>query len=141
MFENKGVNKILYGGDYNPEQWDEATRDEDMVMLPKAGVDIVTINVFSWARIQPSENVYDFSDLDSIVKRVTEKGMKICMGTSTAAYPAWMAKKYPDLLRVDFEGRKNSECATMPAPTRLLSESIHPCWQRGSRSTLRIRKI
>lgn len=106
MFENKGVNKILYGGDYNPEQWDEATRDEDMVMLPKAGVDIVTINVFSWARIQPSENVYDFSDLDSIVKRVTEKGMKICMGTSTAAYPAWMAKKYPDLLRVDFEGRK-----------------------------------
>ena len=23
MFEHKGVNKILYGGDYNPEQWDE----------------------------------------------------------------------------------------------------------------------
>ncbi len=106
MFEDKGVNKILYGGDYNPEQWDEATRDQDMIMLPEAGVDIVTINVFSWARLQLSENVYDFSDLDSIVKRVTEKGMKICMGTSTAAYPAWMAKKYPDILRVDFEGRK-----------------------------------
>lgn len=106
MFEHKGVNKILYGGDYNPEQWDEETREEDMIMLPKAGVDIVTLNVFSWARLQPSENVYDFSDLDSIVKRVTDKGMKICMGTSTAAYPAWMAKKYPDILRVDFEGRK-----------------------------------
>lgn len=106
MIEGKKINKILYGGDYNPEQWDEATRDEDMVLLPKAGVDIVTINVFSWARIQPSENVYDFSDLDSIVKRVTDKGMKICMGTSTAAYPAWMAKKYPDILRVDFEGRR-----------------------------------
>ena len=106
MFEHKGVNKILYGGDYNPEQWDEETREEDMIMLPKAGVDMVTLNVFSWARLQPSENVYDFSNLDSIVKRVTDKGMKICMGTSTAAYPAWMAKKYPDILRVDFEGRK-----------------------------------
>lgn len=106
MFEEKGVNKILYGGDYNPEQWDEETRDEDMVLLPKAGVDIVTLNVFSWAKLQPAEKVYDFSDLDSIVKRVTAAGMKICMGTATAAYPAWMAKKYPDILRVDFEGRK-----------------------------------
>ncbi|MCR5733285.1 MAG: beta-galactosidase [Lachnospiraceae bacterium] len=106
MLKDRGINKVLYGGDYNPEQWDEKTRDEDMILLDKVGIDIVTLNVFAWAMIQPSENVYDFSDLDSIVKRVTDKGMKICMATSTAAYPAWMAKKYPDILRVDKQGRK-----------------------------------
>ncbi|MCR4738970.1 MAG: beta-galactosidase [Lachnospiraceae bacterium] len=106
MLKNRGINKVLYGGDYNPEQWDERTRDKDMILLDKAGIDIVTLNVFAWAMIQPSENVYDFSDLDSIVKRVTDKGMKICMATSTAAYPAWMARKYPDILRVDYQGRK-----------------------------------
>ncbi|MCR5218184.1 beta-galactosidase [Treponema sp.] len=108
MINDKNVNKILYGGDYNPEQWSLEERKRDMELLPEAGIDIVTLNVFSWARLQPSENEYDFSDLDRIVNMVTEKGMKICMATSTAAHPAWMARKYPDILRTDIDGRKHN---------------------------------
>jgi beta-galactosidase len=106
MINNPCVKKILFGGDYNPEQWDDATRKEDMRMLRLAGIDIVTLNVFSWARLQPSEDVYDFSDLDSIIDMVTDAGMNICLATSTATHPAWMARKYPDVLRVDIDGRK-----------------------------------
>lgn len=106
IFDKKKVNKVLYGGDYNPEQWDQDIRDKDMELLSEAGVDIVTLNVFSWAALQKNESTYDFSDLDKIVEQVTENGMKICMATSTAAHPAWMARKYPDVLRVDFDGRK-----------------------------------
>ncbi|MDD7015283.1 MAG: beta-galactosidase [Treponema sp.] len=108
MINNPSVNKILYGGDYNPEQWSLEERQRDMEMLPKAGIDIVTLNVFSWAKLQPQEDTYDFSDLDRIVDMVSEKGMKICMATSTAAHPAWMAKRYPDILRVDIDGRKHT---------------------------------
>lgn len=103
MFENM-LNKMPYGGDYNPEQWDEDTWPEDMRLLREAGVDIVTLNVFSWALIQPDEDTYDFSKLDRIVKTVTDAGMNICMATGTGAMPAWMARRHPDVLRVEWNG-------------------------------------
>ena len=79
--------------------------------LKQAGMDIVTLNVFSWALLQSSEEEYHFEELDKIMELVQDHGMKVCMATSTAVHPAWMARKYPDVLRVDFEGRKRSSAA------------------------------
>lgn len=100
------VNKVVYGGDYNPEQWPEEIWAEDMRLFKQAGIDIVTLNVFSWAAIQPSEEMYDFGKLDRIMDMVRDNGLKVCLATSTGAHPAWMARRHPDILRVDFEGRK-----------------------------------
>ncbi|MGN0395299.1 MAG: beta-galactosidase [Coprococcus sp.] len=115
MIDYSKLKKVPYGGDYNPEQWPEETWDEDMRLMKLAGIDIVTLNVFSWAAIQPDEETYDFSKLDKIVNLVKKNGMNICMATSTGAHPAWMARKYPDILRVEaggmkrkFGGRQNS---------------------------------
>lgn len=99
--------KIWYGGDYNPEQWDKEVMDEDLRMFNLAGIDVVTINVFSWALSQPNEDTYDFTWLDDIINRLHANGTYVCLATSTGAHPAWMAKKYPDVCRVDFEGRKH----------------------------------
>jgi len=98
--------KILYGGDYNPEQWPQEIWKEDMRLLQKAGINILSINIFSWAALQPSEDEYDFSVLDKIVETVSAAGMKICFGTATATHPAWMARKYPEVLRVNTDGSK-----------------------------------
>ncbi len=106
MSWNDKLPKIPFGGDYNPEQWSPEIWNEDMELFKKAGIDTVTINVFSWASIQPSENEYDFDRLDKIVKLVTDNNMNIIMATSTGAHPAWMAKRHPDILRVDYKGRK-----------------------------------
>lgn len=106
MIENNKVHKILYGGDYNPEQWPEDTWEEDMRLIKLAHIDVVTLNVFSWAALQPSENTYCFDKLDKIMEMVTKHGINICLATSTAAHPAWMARKYPDILRTDFSGMK-----------------------------------
>lgn len=106
MIESSKVKKILYGGDYNPEQWPEETWEEDMRLLKLAHIDVVTLNVFSWAMLQPDEETYDFSKLDKIMELVTRHGMKICLATSTGAHPAWMARKHPDILRTEFNGMK-----------------------------------
>ncbi|MCT2534811.1 beta-galactosidase [Aquibacillus koreensis] len=103
---NKKLPKVWYGGDYNPEQWDEKVWQEDLRMFKLAGIDVATINVFSWALNQPNEDTYDFSWLDETIDRLYNNGVYVCLATSTAAHPAWMAKRYPDILRVDFEGRK-----------------------------------
>ncbi len=99
-------NKMNYGGDYNPEQWDEATWEEDMRLFKLANIDTVTLNVFSWASLQPSEDEYNFSKLDKIMNMVKENGLKVVLATSTAHHPAWMVKKYPEILRTEFNGMR-----------------------------------
>lgn len=103
---NRELKKMLYGGDYNPEQWPEEIWQEDMRLFKMAHIDVVTLNVFSWATLQPDESTYDFSKLDKIMNMVTENGLKICLATSTAVHPAWMARKYPDVLRTEHTGMK-----------------------------------
>ena len=103
--ETTQFKQILFGGDYNPEQWPKEVWYKDMQLLTKADINEATINVFSWAQLQPSENEYDFSTLDDIVELLTDNHFKIVLATSTAALPAWMAKSYPDVTRTDFEGR------------------------------------
>lgn len=106
MIESNRVQKILYGGDYNPEQWPEETWAEDMRLLKLAHIDVVTLNVFSWASLQSDDDVYHFDKLDKIMNLVRENGMKVCLATATGAHPAWMARKYPDILRTEFNGMK-----------------------------------
>lgn len=121
--------KMFYGGDYNPEQWNHETHLEDLRMFQLAGIDIATINVFSWALIQPDEVTYNFEGLDQLINSLYESGVYICLATSTAAHPAWMAKKYPDVLRVDADGRKrkfggrHNSCPNSPT-YRKYSEKI-----------------
>ncbi|GIP23896.1 beta-galactosidase [Paenibacillus sp. J22TS3] len=118
---NTKLPKIWYGGDYNPEQWEPAIWSEDERMFQLAGVDVTTLNVFSWALNQPSEDEYDFSWLDEQMDRMSRTGVYVCLATSTGAHPAWMAKRHPDVLRVDRMGRKrafggrHNSCPNSPA--------------------------
>jgi len=103
--EKKFFNRILYGGDYNPNQWTKDVWEEDMRIFKKAGINSATINVFSWAKIQPSEEEYYFEELDEIVEMLRKDKYDIILATSTASLPAWMVKRYPEVARTDYEGR------------------------------------
>ena len=98
---------MFYGGDYNPNQWPDDILTEDIRLFQKAHINSATLNVFSWAKIQPSENTYDFSYLDRAVSQLTENGIEIVMATSTAALPAWMVKTHPEVMYTDYEGRRH----------------------------------
>ena len=108
MAYGSNVKEILYGGDYNPEQWTEEVWQEDMRMMKKAHINIVTLNVFSWASLQPNEDTYCFQRLDRIMELVRENGLKVCMATATGAHPAWMARRHPDILRTGADGLKRT---------------------------------
>lgn len=120
MIESDKVQKILYGGDYNPEQWPEEIWEEDMRLFHLAHIDTVTLNVFSWATLQPDESTYDFTRLDKIMELVKKNGLQVCLATSTAAHPAWMARKYPDICRVEHNrirrkfGSRHNSCPNSP---------------------------
>ena len=97
---------ILYGGDYNPEQWPKETIIEDMKFFKLANINTVTLPVFSWALLQPNEDIYNFEWLDDILEVLKENNIYVCMATSTVVQPTWMSKKYPEILPTDFNGRK-----------------------------------
>lgn len=96
---------LLYGADYNPEQWPEDTWAEDVALMRGAGVNLVTVGVFSWARLEPSEGAWDFGWLDRVLALLHEGGIRVNLATPTASPPPWLGHRYPETLPVDASGR------------------------------------
>lgn len=96
--------KILYGGDYNPEQWSQDVWLEDMRLMKLARVNMVSINIFSWAMLEPRPDQYHFDQLDSIMDLLAENGIAVDLATATASPPTWMSRLYPSMLPVTHEG-------------------------------------
>ena len=99
-----GLTSPAYGGDYNPEQWDEATFVEDLELMAEAGVNLVSLGIFSWARLEPREGVYELDWLVEIVDRLHEAGIAVDLATATASPPAWMATDHPESLPMNADG-------------------------------------
>lgn len=88
----KGLDGLCYGGDYNPEQWPEEVWKEDVELMRRAGVNLVTVGVFSWARLEPSPGVHDLGWLDRVLDLLHAGGIKVDLATPTASPPpgsAW----------------------------------------------------
>ncbi len=86
---------ICFGGDYNPEQWPREVWDEDVVLMREAGVNLVSVGIFSWALIEVAEGVFDFSWLDDLLDLLHHNGIAVDLGTPTASPPAWFFSAYP----------------------------------------------
>ena len=104
----KAADRIWFGGDYNPDQWDDATIDQDMKLFREAGINLLTLPVFSWAKLEPDEGVYTFEWLDRIIDKIWQNGIHICLATPTSAQPAWLSARYPEVLPVDIAGRRRT---------------------------------
>ena len=120
--------KIRYGGDYNPEQWPREVWEADHAAFDLASIDTVTLNVFSWATLQPDEETYDFALLDAVVERTVAAGRDVVLATSTGALPPWLARRHPEVERTDFQGRRHvygqrhNACPSSPVYRRLSAE-------------------
>ncbi|MGO4533493.1 beta-galactosidase [Leifsonia sp. 2MCAF36] len=93
-----------FGGDYNPEQWPEAVWDEDVELMRRAGVNLVTVGVFAWSLLEPEEGRYEFGWLDSVLDLLHDNGVKVDLATATAAPPPWLSRRYPESLPVTVDG-------------------------------------
>ncbi|HEV7948229.1 MAG TPA: beta-galactosidase [Glaciihabitans sp.] len=95
---------MYYGGDYNPEQWPEATWHEDVVLMKQAGVTMVSLGIFSWSRLQPAEGEFDFEWLDTVIGLLHGAGIAVDLATATASPPPWATATYPQMLPQDENG-------------------------------------
>ncbi|MEW9554355.1 beta-galactosidase [Nonomuraea sp. NPDC050783] len=97
---------IAYGGDWNPEQWPEETWEQDVALMREAGVNRVSVGIFSWSALEPAEGVFDFGWLDRALDLLAAAGIRANLATPTASPPPWFAAAYPEALPVDADGRR-----------------------------------
>lgn len=95
---------LVFGCDYNPEQWDRSVWPEDVRLMQQAGVGLVAINIFGWSSINPSDGVWDFSALDEIIGLLHAGGIRINLGTGTASPGPWVTARHPEMLPVGEDG-------------------------------------
>ncbi|WP_439818959.1 beta-galactosidase [Weissella paramesenteroides] len=112
-----------HGGDYNPEQWLDHPEiiAQDFEYFKKAHINTITVGIFSWAQLEPSEGIYQFDWLDDVFDRAEKQDINVILATPSGARPRWIAENYPEVLRVDENGQRNlfgerhNHCYTSPA--------------------------
>ena len=119
----KSVPHFLHGGDYNPDQWikwKDTIWKEDMRLAKLAGINSLSVGIFSWAALEPEEGKYNFSWLDEIMDMMAENKITAVLATPSGARPAWMSQKYQEVLRVGgdrrraLHGGRHNHCLTSP---------------------------
>ena len=95
---------LVFGCDYNPEQWSREVWAEDVRLMREAGVNIVNLGIFSWARIQTGPNTWDFTWLDEVMDLLHDNGITVDLATATASPPAWLTTAHPEILPVTHTG-------------------------------------
>lgn len=95
---------VLYGCDYNPEQWGREVWDADVALMRQAGIRLVAINIFGWATLEPRPGEYDFDGLDTIIDLLHANGIAVNLGTGTSSPPAWLTTMHPEILPVVADG-------------------------------------
>jgi beta-galactosidase len=114
--------RLLHGGDSNPEQWLSTPKiiDEDFRLMKLARCNAMSVGIFSWTALEPEDGRYEFGWLDGIMDRLAENGLYAMLATPSGARPAWMSRKYPEVLRVQADrrrilhGQRHNHCYTSP---------------------------
>ena len=113
---------MLYGADYNPEQWlaYPEVLEADVKMMQQAHCNVMSVGIFSWAKLEPEEGKFDFTWMDEVLDRLHAHGVKVFLATPSGARPVWLAQKYPEVLRVNERrekqlfGARHNHCMTSP---------------------------
>ena len=111
---------LLHGGDYNPDQWPAEVWEQDMRLMKLAHCNAMSVGIFAWARLEPAEGQFDFDWLDRVMDMIVENGGVAVLATPSWARPAWLARQYPEVLRVRADRQRNlfggrhNHCLTSP---------------------------
>ena len=122
MTRYNSENRLLHGGDYNPDQWLDYPEilAKDLELMQKSKSNTFSIGMFAWSQLEPTEGDYHFEWLDKIMDDIYEMGGNVILATPSGARPAWLSKKYPEVLRTNerrekmLQGGRHNHCFSSP---------------------------
>ena len=105
-FVNAKCPRFWHGGDYNPEQWSEEIRREDLRLMKLAHVNVLSVGIFAWSALEPTEGRFEFEWLDRTFDALDGQGAFVVLATPSGSKPAWLSRKYPEVCRVLKDGSR-----------------------------------
>ncbi len=100
--------RILIGASWYPEMWPAEEWPRDVARMKEIGFNIVRLFEFAWHRFEPRERAYDFAWARQVLDLLHEAGIVAMLGTPSAAPPAWLTAKYPEVLQVRPDGTRRT---------------------------------
>jgi len=91
--------RVTLGVDYYPEHWPLEDMQADMAAIKNdLGSDLIRIGEFMWHELEPSNGVFNFTLLDTVIDAAEDAGLEVMIGTPTATMPAWLHKAHPEVM-------------------------------------------
>ncbi|WP_285129487.1 beta-galactosidase [Leclercia adecarboxylata] len=118
---------FLHGADYNPDQWlsQPDILEKDIALMKETKCNVMSVGIFSWAKLEPAEGEYQFEWLDAVLDRLYANGIFVFLATPSGARPAWVSENYPEVLRTNkdqtrnLHGERHNHCVSSPEYLRL----------------------
>ena len=101
-----GLNQLGYGADYCPEQHSDDDVKKHLDLAKEAGLNFLSVNIFTWSLIQKDEGNFNFEATDFIMNELAKREIRADLATPTASPPMWLIHKYPEVLMEDINGNK-----------------------------------
>jgi len=98
--------RLWHGGDYNPDQWPTAVREDDARLMQLSHVNLASVAIFAWSQLEPELGKYDWAWLDETFERLHRSGVSIALATPSAAHPRWLTEQAPEVMAVNDQGRR-----------------------------------
>lgn len=91
---------------YYPEHWPVDRWPIDARLMREAGLSLVRIGEFAWAKMEPAEGLYQWEWLDRAIDVLANEGLQVVLCTPSATPPAWLIQANPEILPVDSQGQR-----------------------------------
>ena len=99
------IDRFLLGAPHYPEHVDESYWERDAQRLAAVGANTVRMGEFAWHLWEPAEGRFSFDLFDRAIAVLARHGIQTILCTPTATPPRWLTVNYPEVLRVDGNGR------------------------------------
>ncbi len=106
LLAQQAAGGLLLGAAWYPEQWPESRWETDLTLMEQAHMRVVRIGEFAWSTMEPTESHYEFDWMERAIAAAAKHHIAVVIGTPTDAPPAWLTRRYPEVLGINADGHR-----------------------------------
>ena len=99
------MDELMFGAAYYNEYMPYDRIEKDLGLMKEAGMNTIRIAESTWSTEEPQDGLFNFKPVTDVLDCAQKLGLNVIIGTPTYAVPAWLVKKYPDIMVTNRSGQ------------------------------------